>query len=271
MINETILIDDLDLSEYSIYKEAMYQGKPFTGTAIEDENDVYSEWSFVNGNGHGRWYSVLSNGQLIDETFLNNGEVISERIWNRSGRLIHIMDSEPFLVQDFDDDGNLLKEETKEHLWIFYDNGIKQADYDYTSSSVIEYDYSGVWIVKGKLTNGYFVLSRNKMTFNDDYWTQNYISILLNGSFQETYPFFLIWLKEKTLMQSEIVCAMIKNEDLRLKYNAIGLAGRYGIKEAVPLIEKQVSIKQVPPPTENTSYGMSVGEIAKKVLRELRK
>ena len=42
----------------------------------------------------------------------------------------------------------------------------------------------------------YFILARENMDFNDEYWTENYISILKDG-YEEFYPFFRTWLKDK--------------------------------------------------------------------------
>ncbi len=270
MENDQVLIEDLELSDYDIYKEAMYEGKPYTGTAVEDDEGIHTEWTFVDGNGHGRWFSVYPDGRLFEETILEHGDVISERTWNKRGQLTHKMDSSPLLEQDFDDKGNLLKELTDEHLWEYYENGIKKADYDYQASSVTKYDRSGIWIIKGRLTDRYLVLSRENIEFNDDYWIQNHISILMD-SYEDTYPFFRIWLMDKPELQADVICAMIDNKDLKLKYDGMILAREIGKKEAIPLIEKQVSIKKCPPSTEHHSYGFTVGYLAEQVLRDLKR
>ena len=269
MTEVRVQIEDLELSDYDIYKEAMYEDKPFTGIAVEDDNGIHTEWSFVNGNGHGRWFSVYHDGQLFEETILEYGKVISERTWNKKGQLIHKLDSDPLLDQDFDDKGNLLKEKTDDHFWVFFDNGVKKSDYDYASSSVTEFDRSGAWIVKGRLTDGYLVLSRENIEFNDEYWIENYISILKND-YEEFYPYFRIWLKDKSYLRTEIICAMIENTDLRLKYDGLLLAREYVVRDAISLIEKQITIKKCPPATKSTSYGFSVGSLAKQVLRDLK-
>ena len=183
-----VQIDDLEGSDYDLYYENKYEGEYFTGTAISDDDGVHTEWTFVNGNGHGRWFSVFPNGQLYEETILDDGEVISDREWNREGQLLYRFDSEPLLEQKFDangqlleekteehywtfnDNGQLLKEETKEHKWTFYDNGTKHEDYDYVSSQATIFDDSGVWIVKGtleKIHDRYWDNTLHAMTFND--------------------------------------------------------------------------------------------------------
>ena len=270
MANNIVQIDDLELSEYDIHKEALYEDKPFTGTAISDEDGIHYEWPFVDGNGHGRWFATYSNGQLMEEIFLDHGEVISEREWNKNGQLTHKMDSDPLLDQEFDANGHLLKETTEEHYWTFYDNGTKHGDYNYLTSQVTIFDEAGVWIVKGILTDKYWVLSPEKMTFNDDCWIKNYLSIL-KADFEDNYPYFIIWLENIPHIRSEIICSLIENEDLRLKYDGMNLARKYMIKDAIPLIEKQLSIKKCPPASENRSYGWSVGYFAEQVLIDLKR
>lgn len=268
MANERVLIDDLELGEIDIYKEAMYEDKPFTGIAVDDDDGIHTEWTFVDGNGHGRWFSLFPNGQLQEEIILDHGEVISERIWNKDGGLIHRMDSSPLLEQDFDNEGNLLNERTVDYLRTFYVNDIKKADYDYLSSSVTEFDHSGNWIIKGKLTDGYLVLSRENIEFNDNYWTEKFISIL-KDSYEDFHPYFRIWFEDKSGLQSKIICEMIENKDLRLKYDGMLLAREYELRDAIPLIEKQITINKRPPSTENTGYGITVGHLAERVLRDL--
>ena len=125
MSEKIVQIDDLEGSDYDLYYENKYEGEYFTGTAISDDDGVHTEWTFVNGNGHGRWFSVFPNGQLYEETFLDDGEVISDREWNSEGQLLYRFDIEPLLEQKFDANGQLLEERTEEHYWKFYDNGIK--------------------------------------------------------------------------------------------------------------------------------------------------
>lgn len=268
MANKQIPLDDLELSEVDIYKEALYEGEPFTGTAVDDYKGVHTEWTFVDGNGHGRWFSVYPDGQLQEEIMLDHGEMISERGWNESGMLIHKANAAPMLEQDFNNEGILIKERTDEHLRLFFNDGVKQSDYDYIASSVTVFGHSGEWIVTGKLTDKYFVLSREKMEFNDAYWTENYISIL-KDDYEDFYPYFLIWLKDKAALQEQIIFSLIGNNDLRMKYDGILLARDYGFKSAVPLIKKQVCIKEYPPSTEHKGYGCSVGNIAQQVMKDL--
>lgn len=270
MSNIIVQIKDLELSDYDLYYEAMYEGKPFTGTAISDKDGVHTEWTFVNGNGHGRWFSVFPNGQLNDELFLDDGEVISERIWNREGQLLYRFDSEPLLEQEFDENGHLLNERTKEHRWTFYDNGTKHEDYDYVTSQVTVFDDSGVWSVKGILVDGYWSRTLDTMTFNDDRWYSNYLSIL-KADYEDNYPYFLMWLESISEIRSEIICSLIENEDLRFKYDGMNLAREYRILDAIPVVEKQLPIKEFPPALKQKGYGMSVGSLARLVLCDLKR
>ena len=46
----------------------------------------------------------------------------------------------------------------------------------------------------------YFILARENMDFNDEYWTENYISIL-KDDYEEFYPFFRIWLTIQLILK----------------------------------------------------------------------
>ena len=54
MANERVLIDDLELGEIDIYKDAIYEDKPFTGIAVDDDDGIHTEWTFV-GSSRKAW------------------------------------------------------------------------------------------------------------------------------------------------------------------------------------------------------------------------
>ena len=272
MSEKIVQIDDLEGSDYDLYYENKYEGEYFTGTAISDDDGVHTEWTFVNGNGHGRWFSVFPNGQLFEETILDDGEVISDREWNREGQLLYRFDSEPLLEQKFDANGQLLEERTEEHYWKFYDNGIKHEDYDYVSSQATIFDDSGVWIVKGKLEkihDRYWDNSLHAMTFNDDHWSGNHLSIL-KADYEDMYPYFLEWLKNRSEIRSEIICSLIENEDLRFKYDGLYLAREYRILDAIPLIEKQlINLEHSRDPMSGAHLSRTVLDDFKRLSQEM--
>ena len=272
MSEKIVQIDDLEGSDYDLYYENKYEGEYFTGTAISDDNGVHTEWTFVNGNGHGRWFSVFPNGQLFEETILDDGEVISDREWNREGQLLYRFDSEPLLEQKFDANGQLLEERTEEHYWKFYDNGIKHEDYDYVSSQATIFDDSGVWIVKGKLEkihDRYWDNTLHAMTFNDDHWSSDYLSIL-KMDYEDMLPYFHEWLKNKSEIRSEIICSLIENEDLRFKYDGLYLAREYRILDAIPLIEKQlINLEHSRDPMSGAHLSRTVLDDFKRLSQEM--
>ena len=272
MSEQIVQIDDLEGSDYDLYYENKYEGEYFTGTAISDDDGVHTEWTFVNGNGHGRWFSVFPNGQLFEETILDDGEVISDREWNREGQLLYRFDSEPLLEQKFDANGQLLEERTEEHYWKFYDNGTKHEDYDYVSSQATIFDDSGVWIVKGtleKIHDRYWDNTLHAMTFNDDHWSSNYLSIL-KANYEDMYPYFLEWLKNRSKIRSEIICSLIENEDLRFKYDGLYLAREYRILDAIPLIEKQlINLEHSRDPMSGAHLSRTVLDDFKRLSQEM--
>lgn len=77
----TVNIDDLEYDDYSdsVFVETRYNGKLFTGTAVDtDKNGTYTEWNFVDGYGEGRCFSRYANGQLQEELILKHGELLLE-------------------------------------------------------------------------------------------------------------------------------------------------------------------------------------------------
>ena len=271
MSEKIVQIDDLEGSDYDLYYENKYEGEYFTGTAISDDG-VHTEWTFVNGNGHGRWFSVFPNGQLFEETILDDGEVISDREWNSEGQLLYRFDIEPLLEQKFDANGQLLEERTEEHYWKFYDNGIKHEDYDYVSSQATIFDDSGVWIVKGKLEkihDRYWDNTLRAMTFNDDHWSSNYL-LILKVDYKDMLPYFHEWLKNRSEIRSEIICLLIENEDLRFKYDGLYLAREYRILDAIPLIEKQlINLEHSRDPMSGAHLSRTVLDDFKRLSQEM--
>ena len=103
------------------------------------------------------------------------------------------------------------------------------------------------------------------MTFNDDYWSGNYLSIL-KADYEDKYPYFLEWLKNRSEIRAEIICSLIENEDLRFEYDGMLLAREYRILDAIPVIEKQLTIN-----LEHSRDPMSVACFTGTVLDDLKR
>ncbi|MBR4240938.1 MAG: hypothetical protein IKR97_01825 [Eubacterium sp.] len=272
MEEKKISFDDLETSDWDIFQEATLDGKPFTGVAVDDYNGVHSEYHYVNGNGHGRCFSVFDNGQLQEEIILNHGETLSERTWTKEGLLIELYDKEPLLRQEFNEKGILLTEEKDEYLHIFRNNGKMLAEYDFKSNRGVYYDWEEVWTVKFVIKDRRFILSREYMTFNEERWEQCYRDILCND-YRELLPLFLKWLEDENMpyeKRSKIICSMISDEELHIKYEGICLARDYSVKEAIPLIDSEKNNRKTPTPFQDMSYGYSVGYLAKTVLKDMK-
>ena len=99
------------------------------------------------------------------------------------------------------------------------------------------------------------------MTFNHDRWSSNYLSIL-KADYEDKYPYFLEWLKNRSEIRAEIICSLIENEDLRFEYDGMNLAREYRILDAIPAIEKQLTIKEFPPDFKRLSQEMIVLKLA---------
>lgn len=272
MDEKKVSFEELETSDWDIFQEATLDGEPFTGVAIGDYNGVHSEYYYVNGNGHGRCFSVFDNGQLQEEIILDHGDTLSERTWTKEGLLIELYDKEPLLRQEFNQKGVLLKEEKAEYLHKFRENGKMLADYNYITNQGVYYDWEEEWVVKFIIQDRGFILSREYMTFNEERWEQCYRDILC-FDYQEMLPLFLKWVEDENMpydKRSKIICAMISDEELHIKHQGICLARDYTVKEAIALIEAETNNKKTPSPLKNMSYGYSIGRLAKMVLEDIQ-
>ena len=108
MDNLKVDFDELSSADQCMQYDVRYNSQLFTGTAIEEDDDYRREWNYVNGNCHGRSFAVNGSGQLILEAFYDNGKELSYKSWNDAGVLVIRRESDPFIVQEFDDSGDLV-------------------------------------------------------------------------------------------------------------------------------------------------------------------
>lgn len=81
-------MDDLETSDWDIFLNVTYNGKPFTGKAFDRTENFYSEYSFKNGLGHGKCFSIYSNGNKMEEFEMFEGTQIGEAFsWYDNGQL----------------------------------------------------------------------------------------------------------------------------------------------------------------------------------------
>lgn len=116
MDNLKVDFDDLNSADQCMQCGVKYNYQLFSGVAIEEDDDYRREWNYVNGNCHGRSFAVNVRGQLILEAFYDNGKELSYKSWNDAGVLIMRRESDPFLVQEFDDSGELILEKNETHF-----------------------------------------------------------------------------------------------------------------------------------------------------------
>lgn len=117
-----VKLDQLETDEEDFFLNAYYQGKLFTGIAYYNENNIYSEWTYMNGFCHGRCFTVYDNGQLLEELYVEHGETLSWKEWNKDGGLLSNYQKEPYLKQKYVDD-ILILEITKEYKKKWYPTG----------------------------------------------------------------------------------------------------------------------------------------------------
>ena len=271
-MGDKVFIDDLKISNESMFGGVTYNGVPFTGTAYEHSDRFHSEYSYKNGFGHGRCFSVFENGQLHEEFYLDNGETTESTSWNENGIKRDYFRKSPLLHQFWNESGVLLIEENETTKKEWY-NTSKQKSSLVKKSEFIYFSESGQWVVKIKTHHDYVVLEKKQMLFNEPYINDHYMDLLQDYDF---YKYFILWLIDldgKT--KAKVICSMINSNTLWHKYNGINLARQYKVKEAVPLIKLEYDNNKYPPKirdirgTSTVGFADTIAERAQIALREI--
>ena len=283
MESDYVMIDDLELSEESEYKGVMYCDKPFTGTAYDDWQDIHTEWTFISGQGEGRWFSVFDNGQLQEEIILDKGNVLRSKNWTKKGELLAEYQSNPFYRVEYFPSGRKKYYEDDRGYIKYFESGKIKKRFIYLEKYATIYDENEIWLVKHK-SNGekYLVFTRENMTFHDEYISVHYLELLKKNltpvlyytGYEDFYPYFLQWLPVNDgtpvdKQTTDIICNMITCNELAIKYDGMNLARQYKVQKAIPFIEKEKDNHESPPGYGNKSYGFTIGQIARIALSEL--
>jgi hypothetical protein len=277
---EKVLIDDLeteadDFLEGSAYINVRYKGKPFTGIAYEDSQYFHSEYSYVNGFGHGRCFSVYPNGQLAEEFFLDNGEKTEETEWYKSGIKRYYFRRKPELTQRWNEEGALLFEKTGGITKFFYHSGrLKSLQEKHNERTHFGEDGEWAATVEADLIFDGHVHNIKNMIFNGPYIRRAYMDLLQDDDF---YMYFIRWLDTVDKgIREEAICSMIKSNGLWNKHNGINLAMKYKVYDAVPYIKLELDNDKKPPTIlridGSGSYGTiaTIAERAEAALESLR-
>ena len=262
----------MESSEEDMFIEVKYKGLPFSGTAYEHTERFHSEYSYLNGFGHGRCFSVYTNGQLYEEFFLDNGIKIEEKTWYENGIMQEYFRRAPLLWQFWNNEGILMLEETNEIKKEWYSNAKLKGLFTKKNEYVF-YGGDGEWAVKINTDDNYIVMDKNKMTFNTRYLEDNYMELLEDHDF---YKYFIIWLMDlEHAKKEEVICNMIKSNNLSVKYDGINLSAKYKIHNAIPYIKLEIDNDEIPPPiydlrgVSSLIYAHTISQRASIALKEL--
>jgi antitoxin component YwqK of YwqJK toxin-antitoxin module len=274
-MKEKVLIDDLETSDENIFVDVRHKGIPFTGTAYDETEHLRSEYVYANGFGHGRSFSVYKNGRLCEEFFLEHGETIEETYWHQSGVKKKYFRGSPFLYQVWNQDGDLIIEDNDDIKKEWHPSGKLKSEF-FKKKEKIYYGEDGNWALKIKTQDGYAVLDKKEMIFNELYLNEHYMALLQDHDF---YPYFIIWLADLNEdKREEIVCTMINSDVLWHKYCGINLASlTYKIHQAVPYIKHELNNNQIPPTIRDvegfgsSGFGHTIAQRAGVALKELKK
>lgn len=290
-------IHEVDTNEENPYLDAVYQGKPFTGVIWDEWNGEYTETPYVEGLAHGRAFCRFDNGALAWEELLDHGQVMESTAWWPKGQVIRHRQTAAS-DQYFYQDGTLCREQTAEHLRLFYPAGRLKEEtlYGEEAVSLVFYGQDGAWAVRGRFPYTFqrsYTLERSGLVFNEPYLL-THAAQLLEESHMDFQKYLTLWLprwdrkksrrlfgpweKEAPPQVRQVICGLIRSQDLAVKYAGINLAGTYHVTEAIPLLEKALSIRKTPPSHRSiesggltgVSYGHTIAQRAQIALAQLR-
>lgn len=297
-MDETLRVPlrELETSDEDIYRDAVYQGRPFTGVAWGEDGRETCELSYEEGVAHGRCRWWYQNGKLSLDEVLDHGEIVESTSWWAPGDVIHRREAGG-QVQYWFRDGTLALEEGEGWRREYYPSGPLREERRTApdgGTEAVWYGEDGEWAVRtktGPREPGKRLPPEPETEYNDAYIRAGYLKLLevsafghhfMDWLFRQMEPkksWFQRWVQDKrpkTLSAEgrEMVCAMIACEDLRVKYRGVTMAKQYRVKEARPFLEQARSVRKKPPGEYSvtgcgTDYAWTVGEAADRALREL--
>ena len=275
--------DEIETSEEDIYHDAVYDGEPFTGIAVEDDDGIHSEYEYIDGLAHGKWISSYSNGIRRSETILNMGEIVSDRVWSEDGKLTYEFEASPLIERQFFENGRVKYYKDDKGYTFFLSNGEILRQYNYSDKYMTIFDPSGAWLVKHHSDgNNTLLMDVKYLEFNDDellkHWNQwlidNINMELYAGGYPDVYPYFVRWIGNmlddgKMNTVEEIIITMIKHDYLAIRYEGITLAKKHKLKSALPYIIKEKDNDIFPKGYGNNAFGLTLGQIARRAISEI--
>lgn len=292
-------LDQLETSEEDLYREAVFQGRPFTGLACGDGGGELCEIPFVDGMAHGLCVWRFQNGRRSLEERAEHGVVVESTAWWPPGDVIRCRYAggvRRYYLQD----GSLAVEQSRDWEREYYPSGVLRNQRRTEADGSLRgawYGEDGVWVLRwrqGPPEPGRRVRTDPETEYNDAYLQKHYLKLLerpdfthhfMDWLFQRMEPRPKPWFQRrsqdkrpKTLSPEgrAMVCAMIEYGDLRVKYRGVTMAGQYRVEEARPALERALLVNQTPPGEYHVtgggmSYAWTVSQAAARALALLDK
>ncbi len=259
-----VQFDELEMTDdKEMLQGVTYQGKPFTGTAVEEnfeceyEDGMIITRTYVDGKAHGRWTEAVLGGQLLEESFYEDGELLTQRTWSCKGEPITHYQKEPWVEEQFYPDGSMKIQQNEDGIKKYYENGQLLEHFDYAANGAVFYDKDGTWIVRHK-TDGEKKLEMDctKITFHDEALCKRYLK-LLEEVFDQFDDYVALWIETvQKEERAQIVCDMIASDNLWIKVKGIQLAEKYQVSQALELLERERNNEAAPPKRETFDGGL---------------
>lgn len=268
MDNLIVDLSELVTSDFDIFLNVTYKGKPFTGKAYEKKDLFYSEYSYLNGYGHGKCFTVYSNGIKMEEFELHEGNQIGDSYyWFENGQLKQ-WDNDEF-IKNWDRSGALLRDY----------NFVKNEKYEYYSTGelmISDVDKNTKYYTK---SNKVFAQSidGNKL-FNEDVIDEFLDEIceeVLFSSILKDYINQII--QHQRHLAIEVLCRILNHENLQLVHYVVSIIGFQNLCELKQVLQTKLSDKRTPETiydrydnSPKLSYSQTIAESAALSLKRLK-
>ncbi|MEY8386958.1 hypothetical protein AALC17_06595 [Oscillospiraceae bacterium 38-13] len=285
----------LETSDEDLYQDAVYQGRPFTGTAWGDDGGERFEIPYVDGRAHGRCVWRFKNGKPSLDERAEGGVVVESTAWWPPGDVVRCR-YDGSVRRYYLQDGSLTLERGPDWEREYYPTGVLRNERHTEPGGSLRgswYGEDGVWAVRwrqGPPEPGRRVRPAPETEYHDAYLLSHYLKLLehsdfahhfLDWLFQRMEPgpksWFQRWKQEPRTLSPEgraMVCAMIEYDDLRVKYRGVTMAGQYRVEEARPALKRALLVNKTPPGEYHAtggghSYGWTVAQAAARALARL--
>ncbi len=253
--NELKTGEELGLENTEFADLEFYQGVPFTGLAVSENEHVKHELSYLDGLRQGESKGNYANGGQFYTGHYEKGVEVGEHFtWNENGILTEYENFDtPYTKRLFEDTGELFYESVKgANLTYFYKDG-RPMLVEENRKDVKVFARTGELAFLKKFNDRW----ENEETYNKDgKYSTEFADDVLQSHFAEMAEFLEIridifrWLARKRetdrAFSVQAFSTLIDGDHLNVKSDAMLIAGNLGLDECLPLLHEYTSDHSIP-------------------------